>query len=276
MPDEIFSRQAETMTAAALEPVESDFLKRRLAETGIRHGFFSRKGGVSSGIYESLNCGNGSDDDTASVLENRTRVASWFGEKEENLASLYQCHSADVIRVDATMTEDRPRADAMVSRTPGLVLGILTADCGPVVFADHENGVIGAAHAGWRGAFTGILEATVDAMLTLGASRQTLAAALGPAISRRNYEVGPEFVARFTAEDPAYAVFFEPSTHQGHAMFNLPGFIGMRLERAGIAHDLIDHCTYDDEEGFYSYRRATHRKEPDYGRQISAIAITRD
>ena len=276
MFDKSFTMQEETVAESALQPVESAFLKGKLAGAAVRHGFFTRNGGVSSGIYESLNCGNGSDDEKTNVLENRARVAGWFGETSENLVSLYQCHSVDVISVDATMTGERPHADAMVSRTPGLVLGILTADCGPVLFADRENGVIGAAHAGWRGAFTGILEATVDAMLSLGAKRETIYAALGPAISKRNYEVGPEFVARFTDKDPDYAAFFEPSANQGHAMFDLPGFIGMRLERAGIAHEIIDHCTYEDEQRFYSYRRTTHRKEPDYGRQISAIALTRD
>ncbi|AJY48111.1 peptidoglycan editing factor PgeF [Martelella endophytica] len=259
--------------SGAIAPMTSVFMTERLAPAGIRHGFFTRRGGVSTGIYESLNCGAGSADRPEDVAENRARVARWFGHGAERLASLHQCHSAEAIRIDAPFAGKRPEADGMVTRTPGLVLGILTADCGPVLFADPKNGVIGAAHAGWRGAFSGILEATAEAMIAVGAERQSIVACLGPTISRRAYEVGPEFVDRFVETDQAFARFFTPSSADGHAMFDLPAFIGLRLERAGIAHDIIDHCTYEDEDGLFSYRRTTHHGEKDYGRQLSAIAL---
>lgn len=261
-------------TAADLTPVQSPLLGARLAGTSVRHGFFTRRGGVSSGIYESLNCGAGSDDRAEDVSENRARVAGWFGEKAARLVNLHQCHSAEAIAVNTPFAGERPRADALVTKTPGLVLGVLTADCGPVLFADPEAGIIGAAHAGWRGALNGILEATLAAMAKLGANRETTIASLGPCIGRRAYEVGPEFVARFTETDTAFSRLFSPSEREGHALFDLAGFIGLRLDRAGIAHDIIGQCTYENEQDFFSYRRSTHRGEPDYGRQISAISIT--
>ncbi|TNB49343.1 peptidoglycan editing factor PgeF [Martelella lutilitoris] len=257
----------------ALAPVQSPLLSARLAGTALRHGFFTRRGGVSSGIYESLNCGAGSDDRPEDVAENRARVAGWFGEDVSRLVNLHQCHSADAIAVDAPFAGERPRADALVTKTPGLVLGVLTADCGPVLFADPTAGVIGAAHAGWRGALGGVLEATLAAMMKLGARREAIGACLGPSIGRRAYEVGPEFVARFTEEDKVFSRFFSPSGKEGHALFDLAGFIGLRLDRAGIAHDIMGQCTYENEQDFFSYRRSTHRGEPDYGRQISAISI---
>ena len=263
----------ETDAGSDIAPITSAFIKERLAPAGIRHGFFTRRGGVSGGIYDSLNCGPGSDDRPENVAENRTRVARWFGTTAHRLVSLHQCHSAQAIRVDAPFSGDRPKADGMVTRVPGLVLAILTADCGPVLFADPKNGVIGAAHAGWRGAFGGILEATADAMIAIGAERREIVACLGPTISRDAYEVGSEFVDRFVEGDPAFSRFFTPSSRDGHAMFDLPAFIGLKLERAGIAHDIMNHCTYGDENGLFSYRRTTHRGEKDYGRQLSAIAL---
>jgi YfiH family protein len=241
----------------------------------IRHAFFTRQGGVSEGIYASLNGGTGSADDGARVAENRRRMAEDLGIEPEALLGLYQVHSPDVVIVEAPFPGERPKADAMVTRVPGLALGISTADCGPVLFADHHAGVVGAAHAGWRGAFTGVLEATVDAMEALGAQRERIVAVLGPTISQGAYEVGAEFSQRFTDAAPDHARFFTPSERAGHSMFDLPGFIGARLEAAGIGEFAnLGLCTYADEEQFYSYRRTTHRKEPDYGRLISAIRLT--
>jgi hypothetical protein len=242
---------------------------------GIRHAFFSRRGGVSEGIYASLNGGVGSADDQAHVAENRRRMTARLGVAPDALASLYQVHSADVVTVERAWSHgERPKADGMVTNRPGLALGIATADCGPVLFADAQGGVIGAAHAGWKGAFTGVLEATVAGMEALGARRERIVAVLGPTIGAAAYEVGPEFVARFTEADPAHARYFAPSAREGHAMFDLPAFIGARLAAAGIgAFTNLGLCTYADPERFYSYRRTTHRGEPDYGRLISAIAL---
>ncbi len=243
---------------------------------GIRHGFFTREGGVSDGIYRGLNVGLGSNDDPARVTENRRRVADWFGLPPSRLATAHQVHSPDVVVVKADYDGSRPHADAQVTAAPGVILGVLTADCGPILFADAENRVIGAAHAGWKGALGGVLENTIDAMIALGAKRGQIRATLGPSISAANYEVGPEFVERFMSQDPAFAVFFTPSTKAGHSMFDLPGLTLMRLSRAGITADCLNRCTYAAPETFYSYRRTTHAGEPDYGRQISAIAITED
>lgn len=253
-------------------PVESPLLK---AEAGprIRHGFFTREGGVSDGIYRGLNVGLGSADERAAVEENRRRVAAWFGQPAERLATVHQIHSPDVAIIDERWTGERPQVDAMVTAMPGYVIGVLSADCGPILFADPEAGVIGAAHAGWKGALTGVLENTVEAMVRLGARREAIIACLGPSISRASYEVGPEFVTRFTDVDPAYGDFFTPSQKSGHAMFDLPGLTVMRLARAGVRAEALGLCTYEDPERFFSYRRTTHAGEPDYGRQISAIAL---
>ncbi|WP_174803568.1 peptidoglycan editing factor PgeF [Martelella limonii] len=263
----------DTADRDAPSPMQSPLFEERLAGTDIRHGFFTRKGGVSAGLYESLNCGIGSADEPGAVAENRARVAAWFDQPADKLVTLYQCHSADALAVSAPPEGERPHADGMASATPGLVLGVLTADCGPLLFADPENEIIAAAHAGWRGAFSGVIEATVEKMVSLGAKRRAIIAALGPTIGPEAYEVGPEFVERFTTADPTFRALFRPSPTDGHAFFDLPSFIGLRLERAGIEHDIIRHCTYQDEEGFYSYRRGTHRGAADYGRQISAISI---
>jgi YfiH family protein len=241
----------------------------------IRHGFFDRSGGVSEGVYASLNGGVGSDDAPANVAENRARMAAALGVSAVRFLTPYQIHSPEVATVDAPWTPDRrPRADALVTATPSLAIGVSTADCGPLLFADGEARVIGAAHAGWRGAFTGVIEATVAAMEKLGAARGRIVVALGPVISQPNYEVGAEFVERFTAADADNARFFAPSKQPGHAMFDLPRYIAARIERSGISHfEDLGLCTYADPTRFYSFRRTTHLSEPDYGRHINAIAL---
>jgi polyphenol oxidase len=241
----------------------------------LHHAFFTRRGGVSEGVYASLNGGLGSSDDPARVAENRRRMTEELGLAPEALISVHQVHSADAVIVEGPWTGERPRADGMATAVPGLALGITTADCGPVLFADPHVGVIGAAHAGWRGAASGILEATIEAMERLGARRHKIVAVLGPTISQAAYEVGPEFVATLTGLDPDNERFFRPGERSDHAMFDLPGYIGMRLEAAGVGEFAnLGLCTYSDEERFFSYRRTTHRGEPDYGRLISAIAFT--
>jgi YfiH family protein len=241
----------------------------------LRHAFFTREGGVSSGIYASLNGGLGSSDARENVLRNRSIMAGDLGVAPEALLSLHQIHSSEVVIVDEPWGEDRPKADGMATRVPGLALAIATADCGPVLFADPHAGVVGACHAGWRGAFTGVLEATVVAMETLGARRNKIIAVLGPTISQAAYEVGPEFVEAFTRSDGDLNRFFVPSAKPDHAMFDLPSFIGARLEASGIGEFAnTGLCTYSDPMRFYSYRRTTHQSEPDYGRLISAIRVT--
>jgi YfiH family protein len=254
------------------EPLRSARLEAG-RDAGIRHGFFTRAGGVSTGIYAGLNVGTGSKDDRACVQENRARVAGWMGIPPESLVSVHQVHSPDVIVVTRPWGADRPKADAIVTATAGIAIGVLAADCGPVLFADREARVIGAAHAGWKGALTGVLESTIDAMEGLGATRRNIVAELGPSISGRNYEVGPEFVARFVEDSPDNRRYFTPSPQAGHAWFDLNRYTVDRLNAAGVEADFLDRCTYAEEGNFYSYRRATHRGEPDYGRQISAIVL---
>jgi YfiH family protein len=245
------------------------------SQFGVRHAFFTRQGGVSDGIYASLNGGIGSSDEPVKVQENRRRMAEALGVEHDALISVYQVHSPDAVIVEGSWRGERPKADAMVTAMPGLALGITTADCGPVLFADAEARVIGAAHAGWRGAVTGVLESTLTAMERLGARREKIVAVLGPTISQNAYEVGPDFIRRFTEEAPGHERFFKEAERSDHAMFDLPGFIGARLGAAGIgAFTNLGLCTYFDEERFFSYRRTTHRKEPDYGRLISAITLT--
>jgi purine-nucleoside/S-methyl-5'-thioadenosine phosphorylase / adenosine deaminase len=245
------------------------------ALAGIRHAFFTRKGGVSDGFYKSLNAGVGSNDAPANVAENRTRMAAAVGVQPDRLLTCYQIHSPEVV----TATESwpataRPRADAIVTRVPGLAIAVSTADCGPVLFADDRARVIGAAHAGWRGAFTGVVEATLDAMEQCGADRANIVAALGPMIRQSNYEVGPEFIARFKGDDDSHEQFFKPAARAGHALFDLAGYIAARLAGAGISRiEDIDRCTYADPETFFSYRRSVHRGESDYGRHLNAIAL---
>jgi purine-nucleoside/S-methyl-5'-thioadenosine phosphorylase / adenosine deaminase len=241
----------------------------------IRHAFFTRAGGVSEGVYATLNGGVGSDDAPAKVDENRARMAAALGVAPDCLLTAYQIHSPEVAVAERPWTrENRPRADAIVTRTPRLAIGVSTADCGPLLFADAQAGVIGAAHAGWRGAFGGVIEATVAAMEKLGAKRERIAAALGPTIRQPNYEVGPELLERFVAADTANERFFTTSKRAGHAMFDLTGYIGFRVQRAGIvAFEDLGLCTFDEPERFFSYRRMTRLREADYGRHINAIAL---
>jgi len=241
----------------------------------IRHAFFTRSGGVSQGVYDSLNGGVGSNDAPAKVAENRARMATALGVKPDHLLTAYQIHSPDVVVADQPWTQEkRPHADAIVTRTPRLAIGVSTADCGPLLLADAEAGVIGAAHAGWRGALTGVIEAVVAAMEKLGAERSRIVAALGPTIRQPNYEVGPEFVARFLAADADNTRFFAASERAGHAMFDLAGYIADRVQRAGIVNfEDLGLCTYAEPERFFSYRRTTKQGEPDYGRHINAIAL---
>jgi YfiH family protein len=244
---------------------------------GLRHAFFTREGGVSGGIYAGLNGGLGSSDDPANVAENRRRMAQQMGVSPEHFLSVWQVHSPDaVVATGPWEGASRPRADAMVTCTEGLAIGVTAADCGPILFVDPNARVIGAAHAGWKGALTGILETTVDAMEKLGAERSGIVAAIGPLIRQHSYEVGGEFVERFVEADAENALFFMPSTREGHAMFDLASFIRTRLENAGVL--MIDDTgidTYSDER-FYSYRRSVHRGEPDYGRHVHAIALVPD
>ena len=248
---------------------------------GVRHGFFTREGGVSSGLYASLNVGLGSDDDETDVRENRRRVAAhlgaaFAGAPLADVATNYQVHGATARIIDRPDPDgQRPKADALVTATPGLAIGALTADCTPVLFADAEAGVVAAAHAGWRGAVTGILEATIEAMESLGARRSRISAAIGPTISQAAYEVGPEFEAQFVAQSSDNARYFTTPAGRDRSHFDLPGFCRDRLAGLGLAaaEDLAI-CTYADESLFFSYRRGRHRNQSDYGRQISAIVLT--
>ena len=241
----------------------------------IAHGFYGRAGGLSTGVYRGLNCGLGSDDDTATVRENRTRVAKSLSLEPDNLLTVYQIHSPNVVTItEPHAYEDAPQADAMVTKVPGLGLAILTADCAPVLFADPVAGVIGAAHAGWKGAIGGVLENTIQAMETIGAQRSRITTALGPTISQANYEVGPEFRKTFLAKDAANAEFFVSSPKQDHFQFDLSGFITEQLAWSGTSSlTQFNRCTYADETRYFSYRRATHTQEPDYGRNISVISL---
>lgn len=241
----------------------------------ISHGFWGRKGGVSSGVFASLNCGYGSDDDPALVRRNRQVVAESLGTETDQLITAYQVHSADAIRVEAAwLRESAPHGDAMVTSVPGIALGVLAADCAPVLLADPRAGVVGAAHAGWQGAFKGVVESVVRAMEGLGAKRSNIHAEIGPCISQKNYEVGPEFRDRFASLDAGHVRFFVPSLRSGHWMFDLPAFVSFRLEQADIgSFDVLGSCTYELEDQYFSYRRTTHRKESQYGRNISAIML---
>ncbi|MBU2981727.1 peptidoglycan editing factor PgeF [Lentibacter algarum] len=239
----------------------------------LKHGFFTRKGGASSGIYAGLNCGHGSSDLTSAVTINRARVAAALDLTPEVLVSVHQVHSPDVVHVTSPIAE-KPMADAMVTAQAGLGLAILTADCQPVLFADHDAGVIGAAHAGWKGAQGGVLEATVDAMEALGAKAANISAVIGPCISQRSYEVGQEFVERFLDEDLDNNRFFISGRDEGKYLFDLAGFGLSRLRARGVGNtSWTGHCTYEDAARFYSYRRTTHNKEQDYGRLIAVIRL---
>jgi polyphenol oxidase len=247
-----------------------------LAGDGIRHGFFTRQGGVSGGIYGALNCGLGSNDDAGLVLENRARVARHLGAALPQVVTLYQSHSNIALIVDQPYPRDAvPKADAVVTRTPGLAVGALAADCTPVLFADPVARVVAAAHAGWRGALGGIIESTLVAMETLGATRGNIRAAVGPCINQPSYEVGPEFEAEFLKVSLDYADYFHRAAPGARPHFDLPGFVMRRLGQAGVGtSERVMLCTYENESKFYSFRRTTHAKEGDYGRQISAIMVT--
>lgn len=248
----------EILTADALSPVQ--------------HGFFTRRGGASSGIFAGLNCGFGSSDQTEIVSINRRRVAEALDVPVAQLTGVHQIHSADALIIEQPLDRTE-KADAIVTKTPGLAISVLTADCQPVLFADRAAGVIGAAHAGWRGTLDGILEATLDAMETLGAQRAQTVAIIGPSISQRAYEVGPEFFDLFMAEDDSYGRFFTQGDGD-RLHFDLPGFGLQRLRAAGVGSaEWTRHCTYSDQDRFYSYRRSTHAKEADYGRLIAAIRL---
>ncbi len=244
-----------------------------LVDAGVVHGFFTRQGGVSTGVYQGLNVGLGSSDDRELIEENRRRAALHLGADPARLAAPWQVHSPDAVIVSAPFGNERPKADGIVTATPGLLIAVLTADCGPILFSDPNAGVVGAAHAGWKGAIGGVLENTIAAMETLGAHRADIKVALGPSISQANYEVGPEFVASFAAADASNSRWFVPSLKAGHSMFDLWGYTLARLETAGVEATCVNRCTYAEESNFYSYRRTTHRQEPDYGRQMSAIML---
>lgn len=244
---------------------------RSAALDGVTHGFLGRRGGVSEGIFASLNVGLGSSDDPAAVSENRARAVAAVAPGAE-LTTLYQIHSAQVVTVNAPLTE-RPQADALVTRAPGLLLGILTADCAPVLFADVQAGVVGAAHAGWKGALGGVTDATIGAMEKLGAHRSHIVAAIGPCIARKSYEVSDAFVETFAKADPANERFFSGG-RAGHGYFDLEGYVAHRLQAAGIERvDALGLDTLSDPQRFFSYRRTTLAGETDYGRQISLIGL---
>lgn len=245
--------------------------------THVRHGFFTRDGGVSQGLYASLNCGLGSNDSPAAVRENRARAMQMLDQPATALVTLYQAHTAEVVQVDEVWSGQGPQADAMVTTRPGIALGILTADCAPVLFADGRAGVVGAAHAGWKGALGGVVENTLAAMTRLGARPADITAAIGPCIAQRSYEVGPDFPAPFLAQGDDNEQFFAPRAPKpGHFLFDLAAYVARRLALAGVVQIIRTPCdTCQEESRFYSYRRATLRREPDYGRQLSAIVIER-
>lgn len=242
-----------------------------ISEHSFKHGFFTRKGGHSSGIFNSLNAGLGSGDIRQSVEQNRKDICSVLD--IQNLVTLHQIHSNHVFVATEGISSDRAEADGIVTNTSGVAIGVVTADCGPVLFADRKNSVIGAAHAGWRGALDGVLENTIIAMEKLGAERSSISACLGPTISQRNYEVGPEFYARFIEKDEKLSVYFKPSNKLDHYLYDLHAFIVNRLEQSRVSAEDLDICTYEEDENYFSYRKTTHKGEKDYGRQLSVIKL---
>jgi YfiH family protein len=242
----------------------------------IRHAFFTRQGGVSGGLFASLNCGFGSGDDLETVARNRAIAAAQLGLAADRLVTCHQVHGTDIVTVERPWRrEDNPHADGTVTKVPSIALGVLAADCAPVLFADREAGVIGAAHGGWRGTLAGVMEAAVDAMVALGARRERISAGIGPCIAQPSYEVGPEFPANFTVRDAESARYFVPALRPGHFLFDLPGYIALRLQRLGLAAvERAPHDTAAEETLFFSYRRACLRGERDYGRGLAAIALT--
>ncbi len=255
-----------------LYPIEANGLN---GLPGIRHGFFTRAGGVSTGPYASLNCGAGSADDPAAVRENRFRVARHLGSPGRDVATLYQVHGATALLIDSLVPREAlPKADAVVTKTRGLAIGVLTADCAPVLLADPAARIVAAVHAGWRGAVAGVIEAAILAMEALGAERRRVYAAIGPSIGQGAYEVGPEFEAELRARDATNGRFFRRASVNARPSFDLPAYVAHRLESAGAGMvDRATPCTYENESDFFSFRRAHHRDEADYGRQISAILL---
>jgi polyphenol oxidase len=243
--------------------------------SGVQHRFFTRQGGVSSGLYSSLNCGFGSGDSPDNVRENRRRAAAVFGRAADELLTVHQIHSTDVLTVGSERwtSPGAPKADALVTDRPGVVLGVLAADCAPVLLADPQAGVIGAAHAGWKGALAGVVEATVDAMEKLGARRERVRAAVGPCIGRNSYEVGPEFPGPFLQRDAADTAFFRTAPRAGHFIFDLAGYLVQRIGKAGVAVEATRHDTLAAESDFFSYRHNTLKGVRDYGRGLSAITL---
>ncbi|MCP4184465.1 MAG: peptidoglycan editing factor PgeF [Hyphomicrobiales bacterium] len=239
----------------------------------IVHGFYTRIGGQSDGIYQSLNVGQSSEDNPENIARNRQAIVQNLGLCENDVITPWQHHSSDVVVATKQWGNNRPKADALVTSTPGLPIGVITADCGPVLFCDAANEIIGAAHAGWKGATSGVLENTIDTMIEHGANIENIRATLGPAISGKNYEVGPEFVENLLGLDGQNQKYLTPSHNNGHALFDLPAYIINRLIQSGVNARSTGPCTYQNESQFFSYRRMTHRGETDYGRQISAIAI---
>lgn len=237
---------------------------------GLKHGFFTRQGGVSAGLYDSLNIGLGSDDDKVLVLENRDRVRDALG--AQHLVTAHQTHSTVTAFIDAP--QSGIKADALVTKTPGLAIGALAADCAPILLADTRNGIIGAAHSGWRGAFDGIIASVIDTMVAHGGRRAAIKAVIGPCISQNAYEVGPEFIGRFAADYATDLDLFIASPKADHHMFDLPGFVQRQIARCDVEAHRLDLCTYGDDARFFSYRRTTHKSEPDYGRQISALCLS--
>ena len=267
----------EVVTRISSEPLSVFHAESLISET-LSHGFFSRRGGASTGLFEGLNCGLGSQDGPHPVAQNRSLVADHLDVEVDHLLGLYQIHSAQVVTVDGPWSaSERPKADAMVTVTPGIALSIVTADCAPVLLADLGAGVIGAAHAGWQGALGGVIEATIEAMTDLGAQPGQISAAIGPCISQTHYQVGPEFRERFLQQAHTHGDFFLPSPdpqRPDHWQFDLTGFVAGRLKQAGLkALTKLNLCTYADPETFFSYRRSVHKGEADYGRNISAIAL---
>ncbi|MEW7006402.1 MULTISPECIES: peptidoglycan editing factor PgeF [unclassified Lentilitoribacter] len=244
-----------------------------ITEQGIKHGFFTRRGGHSDGIFSSLNAGLGSGDDRDCVEQNRKDICSTLDINIQNLATLHQIHSNRVHTANSGISSDRPQADGIVSNTSGVAIGVVTADCGPVLFSDHKNAVIGAAHAGWRGALDGVLENTIIEMEKLGAERSSITACLGPTISQQNYEVGPEFYSRFIEKNKQLSVYFKQADKPGHFLYDLHAFIVNCLEQSNVHAEDLGICTYEEDENYFSYRRTTHRNEKDYGRQLSLIKL---
>ncbi|ENN94418.1 peptidoglycan editing factor PgeF [Bartonella vinsonii] len=262
-----------------MNPVPVPILAKELSALhvhGIKHGFFTRQGGVSQSLYQSLNVGKSSNDQPEHIAQNRLLIADYFGVEVQDLVTVNQIHSCDVVVVDQAFIDVPPKADALVTTTQGLLIGVLTADCGPVLFADPQAGVIAAAHAGWRGSLNGIIEKTISVMEDQGAKRQSIIAVLGPCIGPYHYEVTSEFYNQFIDRHSKFEKYFLKTDKVNHLRFNLWAFIMEQLKEAGVHASCVELCTYQEEQRFFSYRRAIHRNEPDYGRQISAIILKND